>query len=291
MSGPLLRDLLAVLVEGSRQALRLRVEGRSVASGPAPDWIDAAAAFDVLGPRAGSTCLELEAPALADAAPDRFGQQRLFEEVQGGMTALDYFEEAVSDGIAGSADSERFDAGLLATVEGFARVFRHGIIAIDWAGKGQLRIDPAGIDAVSRMSGSTPRPRQVIVAGKLEGIRHGGLKFVLQLAGGKELHGVAASAEVTESVLRALWPKPVVVHGVARFRPSGGVLRLEAGRVELARGDTSLFEHPPQPIDAGPEPSGLRRPQRATTGIHAIMGQWPGAEPDDVLEEQLEDLS
>ena len=40
ISGPPLRDLLGLVSEGSRRALWMRVEGRSIAMGIPPTWLD-----------------------------------------------------------------------------------------------------------------------------------------------------------------------------------------------------------------------------------------------------------
>src|SRR6266700_4724605 len=70
VSGELLRDVLDVLVDGARKAVRLRCEGKSGGPGPAPAWVGRAASFDFVETEAGSTIVQLDAPALADVAAD-----------------------------------------------------------------------------------------------------------------------------------------------------------------------------------------------------------------------------
>ena len=70
----ILRTTLGVLIDGSQQAIRLRTQGRSTASGSLPRWIEAATPFRVTI-REGSTVLDLEAPTILEAAPDEFSQE------------------------------------------------------------------------------------------------------------------------------------------------------------------------------------------------------------------------
>ncbi len=58
IEGSLLRDLLDVLVEGARRAVRLRVDGRSSAPGSLPSWLDRATSLRVpQGPRSGVSAI------------------------------------------------------------------------------------------------------------------------------------------------------------------------------------------------------------------------------------------
>ena len=68
-----LLETVGALLEGARQATRFFIEGESTRKGPRPAWLDAACNVEVTGLSAGSAVVALEAPTLADAAPDRFG--------------------------------------------------------------------------------------------------------------------------------------------------------------------------------------------------------------------------
>jgi hypothetical protein len=61
VNGPLLREILALVIDGSQKALRLRTQGRSAARGTPPTWIAAATEF-MLQIEKGSTILEIESP-------------------------------------------------------------------------------------------------------------------------------------------------------------------------------------------------------------------------------------
>jgi len=61
VSAALLRDVLDVVIEGSKRAVRMVTQGRSSAPGTPPGSIEAAADYTVEIKR-GSTVLELEVP-------------------------------------------------------------------------------------------------------------------------------------------------------------------------------------------------------------------------------------
>jgi hypothetical protein len=115
--------LLDVLVDGCQQAVRLRVEGRSVAQGKFPAWLARASAFEVVGLREGSTVMVVEAPSLLEASPERFGQNDLFPAVEPTRSCLDFLEESLEDAVKGETDSDAYDDGLIATFGEFSRVF------------------------------------------------------------------------------------------------------------------------------------------------------------------------
>ena len=124
----LLRDLLDVVVDGCQQAVRLNVEGRSTAKGKPPAWLERAATFEVVALHEGSTVLVVEAPSLAEAAPEHFGQPDLFRTVDPAQSCLDLLEESVRDAVAGRVESDAYDDGLVRTFEEFSRVLRHGVV-------------------------------------------------------------------------------------------------------------------------------------------------------------------
>src|ERR1700761_4768866 len=94
----------------------------------------------------------------------------------------------------------------------------------------------------------TPEDRRVMVAGKLEMIRHSDRRFTVVLPAGEVLRGVA-SERVDISDLAGLFGKHVLVSGTVKFRPSGSVLRVEADRIEPASADdVAVFSSAPVPL-------------------------------------------
>jgi hypothetical protein len=81
------------------------------------------------------------------------------------------------------------------------------------------------------------------------------------------------------------------VNGNLVYRPSGRPLRLDATRLRIADGESSLWSRlpgsPVEKFDVGE----LRQPQTKKSGVGAILGQWPGDEDDKEIGEKLNSLS
>lgn len=234
IDGELLRDLLDVLVDGCQQAVRLRVEGRSTAQGKPPTWLARAAAFGVVDLREGSTVLVVEAPSLVEAVPERFRQGDLFPFVEPARSCLDLLEESLRDAVEGKSESDAYDDGLIKTLEEFARVLRHEVEAVELMDGWPLRVNLWTIEACRRLRTSIPPDQQVRVAGKLDVLRHSDRMFTLILESGIQVRGVVASDGIDLAALGALWGRSAVVSGVAKFRPSGSLLRIDAEGIERA---------------------------------------------------------
>src|SRR5215204_2545150 len=70
LPGETLRDLLDLVLEGCRKAVRLRAEGRSSAPGSLPTWLTEATDFEVAALREGSSIVCLEASVLGEVVPE-----------------------------------------------------------------------------------------------------------------------------------------------------------------------------------------------------------------------------
>lgn len=286
---PLLRDLLALLVDACQQATRLCVDGRSSAPGVVPGWLEAAAAFSVtaLEPRS----IALIAPPLADMGGEGAPRGEMLAAIPPGKTSLDLLEDSLEDALEGRADSDRYDPPLMATLEGFGRLARYGVEEIKVVNGRTLRIDRRGIEAIRSLRSRTPQDRRVLVAGKLETIRHSDRAFTLVLPSGEVLRGVAIEP-IDPSELASLFGQSTLVSGYAKFRPSGSLLRIEAERLEPAsENDVAVFAAPPAPLFQALEPRDLRRSQDSRSGVAAIFGKWPGDETDEQVEAALAELS
>lgn len=131
------------------------------------------------------------------------------------------------------------------------------------------------------------RPRKVRLAGRFDLIRYSDCGFTLVLEDGSKVHGTAR--ELGAEVLREGFGKHVVVTGLAEFRPSGRILRVDADLVEPATAsDLKIFSVAPRPLLAAPAPG---RSQEKKRGLSALLGEWPGEEPLDVLLTQLKSLA
>lgn len=292
VEGALLRDLLDVLVDGCQQAVRLRVEGRSTAQGKPPAWVTRAASFDVVGLKEGSTVLVVEAPSLAEAVPEQFAQADLFTLVEPARSCLDLLEESLRDVLEGKPESDAYDDGLVRTFEDFSKVLRHEVEAVEFMDGARLRVDLRGVETCRRLRNAIPPDQRVRIAGKLDVLRHSDRMFTLIVESGGMVRGVVASEAIDLAELGAMWGGPAVVSGVAKFRPSGSLLRIEAEIIERAgEKDLSLWGTLPQPVFGPLDERELRQPQGPRSGVSAIFGQLPGEETDEEIIEALDRFS
>lgn len=287
ISAILLRDLLDVVVDGTKGALRLRLEGRSMSRGADPVWLGKASDFDVVGLQQGSTILEIEAPALFEAAPEKFAQQKLFSNIDTASSAFKVFEQSLEDAIKGSADSELYDEGLLQTFMRLSSVLGNGITSLELSNGSRtsprITITPEHIEQVKALRRETPASQAVRIAGQINTIRHSDKMFELILQSGQALRGIAP-ADCDSEQLAHLFGQKVLVLGKVVFRPSGSILRIEASAIETASGNLSLWSKAPEPRR---HTLYLRQPQGPQTGLNKLWGKWPGTETDDQIEQAL----
>lgn len=287
LPGRVLRDVLQVFVEGTTKAVRFAFEGRSSAPGSKPNWLQPAARFDVLQ-QPGH--LLLTAPALENVMPLSFMQADFFADrsVDFSRSAIDLFDDGLQDALAGKADSDRFDDGLVAVYANLSRIFEQGVERLEIVNGHAFAVQRDGLERVQELKRTTPPPQAVRIAGKLDAIRHHDRMFTLVLDSGLALRGVADEVEE----LRALFGKHAMVEGQAIFRPAGTVLRVDARRLLPATAaEATFWANVPHPLQQAGDARGLRRPQGPRSGINAILGQWPGDESDEVIRAALEDLS
>ena len=116
--------------------------------------------------------------------------------------------------------------------------------------------------------------------------------FTLILESGVNVRGVVAGDTVDLPALGGLWGQEAVVSGIAKFRPSGSVMRIEAERIDRADArDLSLWNAEPRPVFDVPDERALRQPQGPRSGVNAIFGQLADTESDDDIIEALDRLS
>jgi hypothetical protein len=291
IAGPLLHDLLHVFVEGSQRALRLRLEGRSTARGTAPAWLRSAAQFDLLlESQAEPGVFRVESRPLRQVLPEGLRTSGALAGLDLAQTAVDLFEEGLEDALAGAADSDKFDVGLVDTFSAFARLFEQGVESIEIINGRTIPLDQQGMERVVRLRRQIPAPQAVRVAGKLDSIRYSDRMFTLVLDSGTVLKGVAERVEPEQ--MASLFGQLAVVSGMAVFRPSGSVLRLEAEQIQATSPDqAAVWARPPRPLLAPLDVRSLRVSQDALSGLNAIYGQWPGDETEEELLAAIEEMS
>ncbi|HYI11626.1 MAG TPA: hypothetical protein VEK57_21390 [Thermoanaerobaculia bacterium] len=289
----MLGDLTALLLDATRGALRLRVEGRSTARGSLPSWLGAAAEFEVVGIEGGSTVLVIEAPTLLEAAPGLFGQQALFEPIDAADSAFGVMEQTLRAAVAGRSDSDLFDQPLLATFRRFERILAAGFSSVELTdgeiSAQRIVVDANSVAAVDRLIRTTPEPQRARVSGTLDTIRHSDRMFTLLMDDGKAVKGIAEGLAAEQ--LAGLFGQKVVVAGTAVFRPSGALLRIEADAIDSAGPEAAVWARVPAPLFRGMDAATMRQPQGLRSGVNAIIGRWPGEESDEQVAAALEALS
>lgn len=290
VDGVVLKNLLDILIVGTRQALRLRVDGRSSFCGQIPEWLTMAAGFDfVLDPPEGLIAIEMK--SLVQSAPEKFSQMSLFRtglDVQKPAFAL--WEESIKDVFSGNMESENYDDGLIKTIGRFGHILSDEMreLRIFNGRLNPISIERAKLQSIKKLTKSTPPTTQVRVSGKLDMIRYSDRMFDLKLESGETVRGVATKLD--PGALAKLFGQETVVTGRAVFHPSGKLRRVEAHKVEPAEGAVSLWSKAPKPLMAPIVHHDLRKPQSPRTGLNAIIGKWPGDESDDEFMDALENL-
>lgn len=137
-----------------------------------------------------------------------------------------------------------------------------------------------------------PRDQRIRLAGQLDVLRHTDRTFTLILESGAQVRGVIVGDSSDLAALGGLWGQEAVVTGVAKFRPSGAIRRIEAERIERADArDLSLWDAEPRPVFDVLDERALRQPQDPHSGVNAIFGQLVDVETDDDIVEALDRLS
>lgn len=289
------RELLNAVESGARGAVRLRLEGRSRARGPSPAWLNRAADFDLVDVIEDEAGIRLQAPTLGDALPDRFAQTEIFAPVDPEKSALAFLSESLDDAVHGRTDSEGYDDSLLGTFHRtFGELLQHGVEAVEIRngrpGASPVLITSDGLRAVEELHHSTPAPRRVRLAGWLDTIRYSDRAFALKLESGKTVRGVLA--EGAPELLMPHFGKLAVVSGVAHYRPSGALLRVDAEQIAIgSERDAAVWGEVPGPLNARLDLRDLRKPQTPRSGLAAIVGLLEDELADEDLGRLIEEVS
>ena len=244
----------------------------------------------------GGTRLVFAAPSLQEAAPGLFEQGMLFEDGPKPQdTAFDLIAEVLRDVSARRAESTRFDAHLLGTLTRFGVALRRGIQSMTLGGDRLTMNPPPLIDkdltaSAAMLVRETPKPKRVRISGKLDMIRASDRAFELILNDGERLR--ALWVESTVAPLHECFGRPVLVEGMAVFRASGTVLRVDAEAIAPLDEVQSFFSKMPEPvISFRKQLERSAAPTRGQSGFAAIYGKWPGDETEKEMLAALEEIS
>jgi len=288
--------VLNAIPEAVRQSVRMRFEGRSRAKGPRPPWLTAAADIRFLGHDGeDDTVLHFESPTLGEAAPRLYAQREIWPtRPDPADTGFDLLADVLMDIAVRNADSDLYDRPLLDSVAGFKAVlgdtFGELVVAVRrHPAESAAVLTPAVADAARSLHRETPGTRQVRVVGKLDMLRASTRSFGVILDDGQEVRGVLTEGEI--GAISSLMNQRVVVLGRAVFRPSGGLLRVDAGAVAATEDDGAFFSAIPKPVRMNFSLRDEVRDRQHKFGVAAIIGKWPGDESDEQIAEALKELN
>jgi hypothetical protein len=131
-----------------------------------------------------------------------------------------------------------------------------------------------------------PESREVMVVGRLDMIRYSTRRFEVRLDDSSNARGILLEGEMER--LASLFNREVLVTGLAFYRPSGRLLRIDAKEVSEGEGISRSYSRIPFPLARPSESAALRVRQSPGTGVGAFYGIWPGDETDEELLEALE---
>lgn len=284
-------DVLRQVDYAAREAVRMGFRHSSRKPGRVPAWLSAAEDIRFVGISAGdadSTLLHYEAPKFGDVADEPYREPSLFEIPPAQTdTAFDLLGDILDDIARRVADSERYDTYLLQRFERFGgTVFKRGVTGITLQGDRLQadrppRIDPQLAQTAGALFRETPAPKRVRVAGKLDMIRDSDRVFNLILETSERLRAVWTGGDT--STLADYFKQSVVVGGLAVFRASGTLLRLDAEAMSLAGEKDSFFSTMPQPAPKKLDVPEMVRAKKGKGGIAAVFGKWPGEETEEEL--------
>lgn len=281
-----LRDICDLFLEGAQRCARLMAEGRSVARGAVPTWVNLAADIHVTRFAAGSLDLGFRATRLIDVAPEIFAQQQLFPAgTDADATAFDLFLDAADDAASGRRDSERLDAGVLEVLARTGSVIGKAGIRLSVSGPGRrpIALDQATVQVIRTLADEIPPARIARVRGILDALAVSTRTIALRLEDGRILRGFAGAVELEE--LKRSLGADVVLEGQVTFRPSGVAQRIEVESILPATSGDVIWAQLPK---AERMPARLH-PAVPVIGLDAFFGKWPGEETDEQLAAALRD--
>ena len=282
------RSLWGLLLEGSQQALRLRVEGRSKAKGCIPQWLKDASQVEFQGYGKCPGELLFMAPELGSVIEQDERQPLFPRAFTPDQTALELLEESITDAIELNRDSLWMDDAFLDSLESHLKPLFKDTPSLHWSNGKSLDLKPEFVTNFELLRREMPPKQWCRVTGKLEVIRHSDHAFALVLEDGRAIRGVAEPE--LDSSMKKWWGEKVVVEGQAVFRPSQNLLRIEAHKIDLAVDRDAIWSALPRPLFPDLKFQDIHETQGPKTGLAAIIGKWPGDESDEVLLDALEAL-
>lgn len=291
--------ILNSLIEGAQQSVRLRTEGESTRKGRLPAWLEKVAKFEVTGLTPGSMVIEVDAPTLAEADPTMFrdrmqaallGEER--EPLSPDYSGIDVFADSMRHALADERDSVEFDKPILKTIldctssldDQFASLEISGLA---WSAQ-SLRVTREGVSRVLELYDEVPEPQAVRVAGRLDTISATQPWIIVCTDSGEKAR--VRLDPFDPSLIHSLFNKDVIVSGVAYYRPSGRLLKIEGEYIAPSDEKQALWRKIPTARPTRLQRSQLIVPQDECSGVSAFFGTWPGEESEKELLDAVDSI-
>ena len=293
--GPVLTHLHDTL----QDSVRMGFLHSSRATGRIPASLRAAAEVRFVAHSSSSdnvTILRFEVPLLGEAAPDWFQQKLLWEEgPKRNETAFDLLAGALTDVKKRRKESSRYDTGLLRRISSYRHMLKRGLesIALPDTDRGpgeSPEIDAMAVSAASELSASTPPPRRVRIAGRLDVLGASQAILKVDIKPGQAVTALWQGNLPIEA-LHDFFNRDVVLEGNGIFRASGSILRIDADAMSLAGAGDDLFRNLPEALVLRDCDSQIRLRPGEKSFYARIFGSIPAEESDADFAAAVEELS
>jgi hypothetical protein len=241
-----------------------------------------------------ATELFFEVPILGDVAPEFFAQSTLWEDFgpRSTDTAFELFGAALNDIGDKRADSSRYDPPFLRRIANYNSVLKRGVARVSMPDVDLphgAQINASVVRAANELAVVTPSSHRVRIAGRLDlmGASQGVLK--VEVNSGEVVTALWDGEDPIEK-LRELFNRDVVVEGLAVFRPSGSLLRIDADEVVLASVQDDFFRHVPTAAVVKDFAKIARLKPGDRSAYRQLRGSMPAEESDAEFEAALASL-
>ena len=288
--GPVLAGLHDTLLD----SVRMGFMHASRTRGRIPQALQAAAEVRFLGidgTNDDSTTLRFRVPRFGDVAEELFQQRQLWEDgPKPEETAFDLLTQAMQDVRHQAKDSSRFDHALLNRFASYRATLRRGLqaIVVNGAAASETRFDETLTEAAESLRRQTPPSRRVRLCGKLDMMGVSRKVMGLYLEDGTPVTALWNADDFTG--LSSFLGKDVAIEGLAMFRPSGKLLRIDADAIAPAEAKDAFFSKLPL-AGVGADFAIAARTRPGQSAYASLLGLIPGDESEEEFIHALEELS
>jgi hypothetical protein len=286
--GPVLTGIHDTLLD----SVRMGFLHASRPTGRIPQSLQAAAAVRFCGMEGSGddrTVLRFRVPRFGDVAEELFQQRQLWDDgPKPDETAFDLLTQAMGDIRKLAKDSSRFDHALLNRFARYRSTLRRGLSSIGVAGgKEDGQFDEEFAAAAETLRRATPAPRRVRLCGRLDMLGVSRKVMGLYLEDGSPVTALWNAEDFTG--LAGHLGKNVTIEGMAMFRPSGRLLRIDADAFAAAGPRDSFFSRLPTALAETVDAVRLRvRPGESS--FAGLLGWVRGEESDEEFQRAVEEL-